>query len=150
MIFYKLPTIAKKNQRLYGKLKVLTKLASYKSRYIIQIFDIEEKIARLKQMLQKPQKDNSQQENTQRVWNQQEYLKFLETEMIRDLARFNIKVILSEIIDDSLSMLTDRGLIQRNLDSWYVELRNGISAIIKYMDVAIESLITQKIVSYSE
>lgn len=150
MIFYKLTTITKKIQRLYGKLKVLTKLASYKSRYIIQIFDIEEKIARLKQMLQKPQKDNSQQENTQRVWNQQEYLKFIETEMIRDLARFNIKVILSEIIDDSLSMLTDRGLIQRNLDSWYVELRNGISATIKYMDVAIESLIIQKIVSCSE
>ena len=150
MIFYKLTTITKKIQRLYGKLKVLTKLASYKSRYIIQIFDIEGKIARLKQMLQKPQKDNSQQENTQRVWNQQEYLKFIETEMIRDLARFNIKVILSEIIDDSLSMLTDRGLIQRNLDSWYVELRNGISATIKYMDVAIESLIIQKIVSCSE
>lgn len=70
--------------------------------------------------------------------------------MIINLARVNIKLILSEIIDDSLSMLTNKGLIQRNLDGWYVDLRNGISAKIKYMDVAIESLTTQKIVSYSE
>lgn len=150
MIFYKLPTITKKIHRLYGRLKTLTKLASYKSRYIIQILDIEEKIACLKQLLQKRKKDNSQQKHTEQVWNQQEYLKFLETELVRTLARFNIKVILSEIIDDSLSMLTDKGLMQRNLDSWYVDFRNGISATIKYMDVAIESLITQKIVSYSE
>lgn len=150
MIFYRLPTITKKIHRLYGRLKTLTKLASYKSRYIIQILDIEEKISRLQQLLQKLGKDNSPQKDTQKVWNQQEYLKFLETEMIRNLMRFNIKVILSEIIDDSLSMLTDKGLIQRNLNGWYVDLRNGISAIVQYMDVAIESLITQKIVSYSE
>ncbi|MEL6462292.1 MAG: hypothetical protein AAFQ91_29415 [Cyanobacteria bacterium J06621_15] len=150
MIFYKLPTIAKKIQRLYGRLKTLTKLASYKSRYIIQILDVEERISCLKQLLQKREKDNSPQKDTQKVWNQQEYLKFLEKEMIINLARVNIKLILSEIIDDSLSMLTNKGLIQRNLDGWYVDLRNGISAKIKYMDVAIESLTTQKIVSYSE
>ena len=150
MIFYKLPTITKKIQRLYGRLKTLTKLASYKSRYIIQILDIEEKIAIFQQLLQKREKENSSQKDTQKIWNQREYLKILEKEMIGNLARVDIKLILSEIIDDSLSMLTDKGLIQRNLDGWYVKLRNGVSATIKYMDVAIESLITQKIVSYSE
>ena len=150
MIFYKLPTITKKIQRLYGRLKTLTKLASYRSRYIIQILDIEEKIAIFQQLLQKREKENSSQKDTQKIWNQREYLKILEKEMIGNLARVDIKLILSEIINDSLSMLTDKGLIQRNLDGWYVKLRNGISATIKYMDIAIESLIRQKIVTYSE
>lgn len=154
MIFYKLSTITKKLQRLFGRLKTLTKLASIRRRYIIHVLDVEQKIARLEQIRQntsinqtKPQKENSQKENNA-VWEMQSYLKFLEPLLIKFLERVELTVILSELFDDCLSVLTDKGLIQYSADGWFVDFRNGKTATFKLMDVAVESLFTGTEVRY--
>lgn len=153
MIFYKLPTITKKLQRLFGRLKTLIKLASIRRKYIIHVLDVEQKIAHLEQIRQntsinqiKPQGENSQKDNP--VWEMQSYLKSLEPSLIEFLKRVELTVILSELFDDCLSVLTDKGLIQYSSDGWFVDFRNGKTARFKFMDVAVESLFTGTEVRY--
>lgn len=154
MIFYKLSTITKKLQQLFRRLKTLIKLASIRGRYIINVLDVEQKIARLEQIRQntsinqiKPQGENSQKENNP-VWEMQSYLKSLEPSLIKSLERVELTVILSELFDDCLSVLTDKGLIQYSEHGWFVDFRNGKTATFKLMDIAVESLFTRTEVEY--
>ncbi len=154
MIFYKLPTITKKLQRLFGRLKTLIKLASIRGRYIIDVLDVEQKIARLEQMRQntsinqvKPQGENSQKKNNP-VWEMESYLKFLEPSLMKSLKRAELTVILSELFDDCLSVLTNKGLIQYSTNGWFVDFRNGKTATFKFMDIAVESLFTGAEIGY--
>jgi hypothetical protein len=154
MIFYKLSTITKKLQQLFGRLKTLIKLASIRRKYIIHVLDVEQKIVRLEQIRQntsinqiKSQGENSQKENNP-VWEMQSYLKSLEPSLIEFLKRVELTVILSELFDDCLSVLTDKGLIQYSSDGWFVDFRNGKTARFKFMYVAVESLFTGKEVRY--
>lgn len=155
MIFYKLSNVTKKIKRLRGRLTVLIRLAAFKTRYIIQVLEIEEKIARLEMRLHKNFISNevqSEKENSQKgsglVHEHQSYLRFLEPRLIEALAQVDITVILSETIDDCLSMLTDKGLIQRNIYGWYIDLKNGITATMRFMDIAVESLKRSEIVCH--
>lgn len=141
MIFYKLPNITRKLQRLCGKLKTLMKLASFKAGYIIKVLDTEEKIIQLQQAMKKSSEVTKNPCNTNVDKELQKHFKALEPQLIKGLERVEIKVFISEILDDCLSVLTDKGLIQRNHSGWYVEFKNGESAIIKFMDLAIESLL---------
>ncbi|MGB6298004.1 MAG: hypothetical protein WBF90_17705 [Rivularia sp. (in: cyanobacteria)] len=64
------------------------------------------------------------------------------------MKRVELTVILSELFDDCLSVLTDKGLIQYSSDGWFVDFRNGKTARFKFMYVAVESLFTGKEVRY--
>ena len=160
MIFYKLPKITKKLQRLCGRLKTLIKLASFKARYVVQILDTEEKIAYLEKLrknfsVTKGVKPSNTEKKTVKQLGHippkklaedfKTYLEFQEAKLFQFLEKCEIKVALSEIFDDCLSVLTEKGHIQLGIEGWQIRLsENSMILTTRFMDLAVESLMHQE------
>ena len=163
MIFYKLPKIAKKISILAGRIKNLIKLvesAILKKKYIIQILEAEDKIAELEKIRSEvslskgvkthipltPKINNNLGNNHitpgQLAEDFETYLKFEEKNLLKLLERWGIKIILSELLDDCLSVLTDKGHIMLDVSGWeVVRSSNQRSFKSRFLDLAVEFLV---------
>ncbi|MEM1394656.1 MAG: hypothetical protein AAGG00_15465 [Cyanobacteria bacterium P01_H01_bin.150] len=158
MIFYKLPKIAKKISILAGRIKNLIKLIEksiLKKRYVIQVLEAEEKIAKLEQTREnvlpskgvltsriekiKPAEPNHVTPK-QLSEDFETYLRFEEERLFQYLDKGGIKVILSELLDDCLSVLTDKGHVLLDKEGWEVTCTNQEKFKSRFLDLAIEPL----------
>ena len=159
MIFYKLPKIAKKISILAGRIKNLIKLvesAILKKKYIIQILEAEDKIAELEKIRSEvslskgvkthipltPKINNNHITPRQLAEDFEAYLKFEREKLLNLLEKWGIKVILSELFDDCLSVLTDKGRLALDVSGWeVVRSSNQKSFKSRFLDLAVEFLV---------
>jgi len=148
--FYKLSTICKRIKIACGRVEVYTKLATAYKRYVLKVLDSEANIEQLKELREKvtqaraaiiEEKNNGHVTPTQLSENFRLYLSGLESRLEKMLEQWEVKVILKEVFDDCLSVMTNEGHIQYENNIWQVRCDNELIVQTKHLDLAIESLV---------
>lgn len=168
MIFYKLPKIAKKISILAGRIKNLVKLIEkgiLKNKYVIQVLEAEDKISELEKVRNEvsltkgvkqkvpltPKVNKNNLEKLEKLENNHItpkqlaedfslYLKLEENNLLEYLEKWGIKVVLSEMFDDCLSVLTDKGHVMLDVNGWEVTCINQKTFKSRFLDLVIASL----------
>ena len=68
------------------------------------------------------------------------YLKTEEDRLFKLLDKYGIKIVLSELFEDCLSVLTDKGHVLLDVSGWEVTCANQQSFKSRFLDLAIASL----------
>lgn len=151
--FCKLSTIYRKINTAYGRLKTLTNLAQIFKRYVVKVLDTEVKIskledlrlqvslARTEQITQAKRKTATHITPAEIASDFSLYISTLEPRLLELLGMNEIKIILKEIFDDCISVLTDKGHIQYEVGGWQATCKSGLIVKTMHLDLAIESLL---------
>ena len=150
--FHKLSTILKKINIAYGRLKTVTNLAHSFKRYVVKILDTEVQIRKLEDLRLKVSLARSQQITEAKRQRAKHitpkeissdfnlYLSTLEPRLMKLLDMWGIGVVLKEMFEDCLSVLTSRGHIQYEVSGWQVTCKSGLIVKTMHLDLAVESL----------